>query len=85
MDDGGINNVVSIPNPVQGYYYFTNSKNEQNLIQMCEKTDKFVSAAGMEIKHRKCAILHGQRTGNNWSKRDVTTELNITVQDSTNS
>ena len=36
----------------------------------------------MEIKHRKCAVLHGQRTGNNWSKRDATAGTELTVQGS---
>ncbi|KAJ8030128.1 hypothetical protein HOLleu_26439 [Holothuria leucospilota] len=28
---------------------------------MCDKTDSFVTVTGMNIKHRKCAVLHGQR------------------------
>jgi hypothetical protein len=76
------NNIVSIPNPVQGYVddIALCSTNDTDLIQMCDKTQRFVTCTGMQIKHRKCAILHGQRTGNNWSKKDTTTRLEISVQ-----
>ena len=33
-----------------------------------------------QIKHRKCAILHGQRSGNNWYCRDGTTNIHIEIQ-----
>ena len=67
----GGNNITSIPNPVQGYVddIAICSVNEQKTIEMCEKTGIFVDKTGMEVKHRKCATLHGQRSGNNWSKR----------------
>ena len=34
----------------------------------------------MNIKHRKCAILHGQRSGNNWYRRDGTSTIQIEIQ-----
>ena len=38
---------------------------------------------GMEAKHRKCAMLHGQRSGNNWYARSKTHELSLPIQGDT--
>ena len=55
-----------IPCPIQGYVddvcLMSQDFNEINL--MINKSDKFLTTVGMEVKHRKCAILYGQRTGN---------------------
>ena len=34
----------------------------------------------MQIKHRKCGILHGQRTGNNWKKNEKTGDTQVSIQ-----
>ena len=36
----------------------------------------------MEVKHRKCAVLHGKRTGITWSGKDITDSTQLVVQDS---
>ncbi|KAJ8037044.1 Retrovirus-related Pol polyprotein from type-2 retrotransposable element R2DM [Holothuria leucospilota] len=77
----GYNN-IAIPNPVQGYVddIVICATQEQHLLGMRDKTDSFVTVTGMNIKHRKCAVLHGQRCGNNWSKHDGTSGIQITIQ-----
>ncbi|KAJ8033952.1 Retrovirus-related Pol polyprotein from type-2 retrotransposable element R2DM [Holothuria leucospilota] len=77
----GYNN-IAIPNPVQGYVddIVICATQEQDLLGMCDKTDSFVTVTGKNIKHRKCAVLHGQRCGNNWSKHDGTSGIQITIQ-----
>jgi hypothetical protein len=69
-----------VPNPIQGYVddvsLFTTNMQEMNT--MAEKTTLFMNSSGMEVKPRKCAILHGHRTGNNWNKK--TTDVNIEIQ-----
>ena len=49
--------------------------------EMGSKTEHFLDHSGMKIKHRKCAILCGQRSGNNWYYRDGTTNTHIEIQD----
>lgn len=76
---------TSSPNPIQGYVDDVDmaATNENEIQVAAEKTNRFMNYCGMEVKHRKCATLHGQRTGNNWSKRDGTAETELEVQGST--
>ena len=58
------------PTPAQGYvddvcYAETT---EAGFTEMTRKTEVFLDNTGMEAKHRKCAILQGQRSGNNWKE-----------------
>ena len=50
------------------------------LREVARKTDTFASVTGMEVKHRKCAIEHGQRTGNNWKKDAKTGDVKVMIQ-----
>ena len=50
------------------------------MVEVGSKTEHFLDHSGMKIKHRKCAILHGQRSGNNWYRRDGTTNIHIQSQ-----
>ena len=70
------------PNPVQGYVDDVDmtATNEEDIQEAMNKTDQFMTYSGMEVKHRKCAILHGQHTGNNWSRHDGTATTHIEVQ-----
>ena len=76
------NNVIATPNPIQGYVddIVLCSTRETLLTEMCDKTDKFVNSTGMSVKHRKCATLHGQRSGNNWSTIDFTSDVEVRIQ-----
>ena len=56
------------------------AKSEQELSEMARRTELFVNTTGMEVKNRKCAILHSQRTGNNWTKNSKTGDINIEIQ-----
>ena len=56
------------------------AKSERELAIMAEKTEAFMSSSGMNIKHRKCAILHGHRTGNNWNKNNTTGQTEVMLQ-----
>ena len=47
-----------------------------------QKTDQFMTYSGMQVKHRKRAVLHGQRSGNNWSKKDGTASTELIIQGS---
>lgn len=74
--------VLSIPNQVQGYVddIVLATTDEALMTEMGTKTDSFLNYSGMQVKHRKCAILHGQRVGNNWNKRDRTDTIHIEIQ-----
>ena len=73
---------TQIPAPIQGYVddVSTTSKTEPHLQEVARKTDSFANFTGTEVKHRKCAIQHGQRTGNNWSKNSKTGDVKVTIQ-----
>ena len=73
---------MRLPAPVQGYVddVSTSSKDEPHLHEVARKTDTFASVTGMEVKHRKCAIEHGQRTGNNWKKDAKTGDVKVMIQ-----
>jgi hypothetical protein len=73
---------TQIPAPVQGYVddVSTTNKSEPQLHDVAKKTDGFVNYTGMEVKHRKCAIEQGQRTGNNWTKNSTTSDVKVTIQ-----
>ena len=53
---------------------------EKNLRTMTKKSESFLTYTGMEVKHPKCAILHGRRSGNSWMKMSTTDEPSITMQ-----
>ena len=74
----------STPNPIQGYVDDVDitATNENDIRRAAEKTSLFMNYSGMEVKHRKCALLRGHRTGNNWSKKDATCTTDLTIQDS---
>ena len=44
-------------------------------------TEHFLNYSGMQVKHRKCAILHGHRVGNNWYKVDRTENIHVVIQE----
>ena len=72
----------SIPNKVQGYVddIVLATTDEASMVEMGFQTEHFLDHSGMKINHRKCAILHGQRSGNNWYRRDGTTNIHIEIQ-----
>ena len=47
---------------------------------LSDRTEQFMETAGMQVKHRKCAVLQGQRTGNNWKQLD---NIDVQIQDGT--
>ena len=57
----------SIPNKVQEHVddIVLATTDEASMVEMGSKPEDFLDHSGMKIKHRKCAILHGQRSGNN--------------------
>ena len=79
------------PAPVQGYVddVLYTATDLLGFKEMANKTDSFMNNTGMEIKHRKCAILQGQRSGNNWktlAKCDISIQGdNIPVLDKSQS
>ena len=77
---GGL--TTTLPAPIQGYVddVSLSADTEADLQTMARKTESFVTSAQMTIKHRKCAILQGQRSGNNWSKNSKTNEIQINIQ-----
>lgn len=77
------NAIPSIPNQVQGYVddIVLATPDADLMAEMGIRTNQFLNFSGMQVKHRKCAILHGHRVGNNWYKRDTTNNINIVIQD----
>ena len=75
-------NVPCGPNPCQAYIddvdMVTTSEDEMH--EMIDRTDKFMTYTGMAVKHRKCALLHGQRSGNNWYSKSKTNRLVLEIQ-----
>ena len=71
-----------LPAPIQGYVddISMSAKSETELKTMAQKTELFLDAADMRIKHRKCAILQGQRSGNSWYKNSKTDQIQIRIQ-----
>lgn len=53
---------------------------EGDIRGMMDKTEAFLDYTGMQVKHQKCATIHAQRTGTNWSARDRTTNVELAVQ-----
>ena len=47
--------------------------------EMMQKTEQFLQYSGMEVKHAKCALIHAQRSGNNWAKKD-NTAIHLKIQ-----
>ena len=74
-----------IPNPIQGYVddVVLVSEKESKIIEAARKTEEFMTFSGMQVKHSKCALLHGQRTGNNWSRNDTTSATTLSIQNAT--
>ena len=42
--------------------------------------DKFMTFSGMQVKHRKCSVLHGPQSGNDWSKTDGAASTELIIQ-----
>ena len=78
--------VTSIPRapnpPIQGFVddVITMSKNNYTFAGMFDKTEQFIDATGMAAKQRKCAIMTGKRSGNNWKEGNT---VSISVQNET--
>ncbi len=70
------------PNPCQAYIddVVMVATSEKEITEMTRKTEQFMQYTGMQIKHRKCALLHGQRSGNNWYPKSRTHQLDLTIQ-----
>lgn len=70
------------PVPAQGYVddvsFHVTKEAEAHV--MASKTSQFVNYVGMEAKQRKCAIMHAQRSGNNWKQSQIT---DIDIQNKT--
>ena len=64
----------SLPAPCQAYMDdgCMSSTQETDIHEMMQKTEQFLQYSGMEVKHAKCALIHAQRSGNNWAKKDNT-------------
>eukprot|EP00745_Piridium_sociabile_P024546 TRINITY_DN38897_c0_g1_i6.p1 TRINITY_DN38897_c0_g1~~TRINITY_DN38897_c0_g1_i6.p1 ORF type:complete len:597 (-),score=89.74 TRINITY_DN38897_c0_g1_i6:48-1838(-) len=71
---------TGLPVPVQGYVddVSASGTSQPQIAEATRKTDEFMTA--MELKHRKCGVLHGKRSGNNWPKKDKTGETKLTIQ-----
>eukprot|EP00745_Piridium_sociabile_P034781 TRINITY_DN6005_c0_g1_i12.p1 TRINITY_DN6005_c0_g1~~TRINITY_DN6005_c0_g1_i12.p1 ORF type:complete len:238 (-),score=30.23 TRINITY_DN6005_c0_g1_i12:818-1531(-) len=72
----------TLPTPCQAYMddVCVTALQDNDLQEMMFKTQTFLNYTGMELKHKKCATIHGQRSGNNWAKRDGTMAVTLTVQ-----
>lgn len=72
----------AFPTPCQAYMddVCATAHNSRDISEMVEKTEAFLNHTGMEVKHKKCATIHGQRTGNNWAARDNTARLGLRAQ-----
>lgn len=63
---------------MQGYYVgdiCVASIQVEKLKEAVKKTEDFMQASGMKVKHaKKCGVLHGRRRSgkNNWYKNDKT-------------
>ena len=73
---------VQLPNSCQGYVDDVNlcSTTEADMTEMVGKTEEFMTYTGMKVKHRKCALLHGQRSGNSWYAKGKTDRLTLSIQ-----
>ena len=71
-----------LPCPVQGYVddVGTIATSVEDEHEMARKTGIYMDTTGLEAKHRKCAVLHGQRSGNNWAKNSKTGEISVNIQ-----
>jgi hypothetical protein len=74
--------ITAFPTPCQAYMddVCVSAHTEQNIREMVDKTETFLDYTGMEVKHRKCATIHGQRTGNNWARVDSTSRMELSIQ-----
>ena len=52
----------------------------EDIKTMMTKTEAFLDYTGMQVKHKKCATIHGRRTGNNWLKWDTTAHVVLEAQ-----
>ena len=71
-----------LPCPVQGYVddVGTIATTEKDELEMARKSGMYMDTTGLEAKHRKCAVLHGQRSGNNWAKNSRTGDIQVSIQ-----
>ena len=72
----------SLPAPCQAYMddICMSSTQEAEIHDMLRKTGEYLQYAGMEVKHAKCALIHAQRSGNNWTKKDNTRAVCMEIQ-----
>jgi len=76
----------SVPNsllvPCQAYMddICMSAGEEESIKEMMTKTEMFLDYCGMQVKHPKCAVMHAQRTGNNWARRDSTRNVSLHIQ-----
>ena len=75
--------ISTTPCPIQGYVDDISmiSTSVEGIRDMTQKTDLFVQSAGMQVKHRKCALLHGQRSGCSWYTRSKTHLTELFIQE----
>ena len=75
--------IDSFPTPCQAYMddVCASAHCANDIKEMVRKTEDYLNYTGMEVKHKKCATIHGKRTGNNWSTRDTTSRLELRAQD----
>ncbi len=76
---------IQIPNPIQGYVDDVSlcSTSVDEMTRMVKKTEEFMQYTGMSVKHRKCASLFGQRSGNSWYTGPRTENLSLEIQGDT--
>ncbi|KAL8570780.1 hypothetical protein ACOMHN_006930 [Nucella lapillus] len=74
---------ASILNPVQGFVddVCISSTSDAEIAEAVRKTGQVMDTTGVEVKHRKCAIMHGKRSVNRWSKNDTTGDTCLSIQD----
>ena len=72
----------SLPTPCQAYMddVCLSAQREVEIMEMVRKTETFLIYTGMAVKHAKCAVIHDQRTGNNWSTTDGTQKTCLKLQ-----
>ena len=73
---------TTTPCPVAGYVddVSMTTSSEEELRVMTQKTHDFMMCSGIQVKHRKCALLNGQRSGNGWYARSKTDKIILEIQ-----
>ena len=74
--------IDSFPTPCQAYMddVCVSAHHVKDIREMVTKTETFLNYTGMEVKHTNCATIHGCRTGNSWSRRDNTAQIELSAQ-----